>query len=55
MFHLGILFKKNKREIQGTLKRFLRAQNEFDLKIKKIQSDNGSEFLGLGDVGLQIG
>jgi hypothetical protein len=29
---------------QGTLKRFLRrAQNEFELKMKKIRSDNGSE------------
>jgi transposase InsO family protein len=33
---------------QGTLKRFLRrAQNEFELKVKKIRSDNGSEFKNL--------
>jgi hypothetical protein len=31
-----------------TLKRFLkRAQNEFELKVKKIRSDNGSEFKNL--------
>jgi hypothetical protein len=35
-------------ETQGTLKRFLRrAQNEFGLKVKKIRSDNGSEFKNL--------
>jgi hypothetical protein len=35
-------------ETQGTLKRFLRrAQNEFELKVKKIRSDNGSEFKNL--------
>jgi transposase InsO family protein len=38
---LGVLFA-------GTLKRFLRrAQNEFELKVKKIRSDNGSEFKNL--------
>jgi transposase InsO family protein len=32
----------------STLKRFLRrAQNEFELKVKKIKSDNGSEFKNL--------
>ena len=35
-------------ETQGTLKRFLRrAQNKFELKVKKIRSDNGSEFKNL--------
>jgi hypothetical protein len=34
--------------LKGTLKRFLRrAQNEFELKVKKIRSDNGSEFKNL--------
>jgi transposase InsO family protein len=44
---LGILFV-GKSEAQGTLDRFLRrAQNEFELKRKKIRSDNGSEFKNL--------
>jgi hypothetical protein len=39
---------QDKTETQGTLKRFLRrAQNEFELKVKKIRSDNGSEFKNL--------
>jgi hypothetical protein len=39
---------QDKIETQGTLKRFLRrAQNEFELKVKKIRSDNGSEFKNL--------
>jgi hypothetical protein len=43
-----VLFLQDKTETQGTLKRFLRrAQNEFELKIKKIRSDNGSEFKNL--------
>jgi transposase InsO family protein len=38
----------DKYETQETLKRFLRrAQNEFDLKVKKIMSNNGSEFKNL--------
>jgi hypothetical protein len=38
----------DKSETQGTLKRFLRrAQNKFELKVKKIRSDNGSEFKNL--------
>jgi transposase InsO family protein len=38
-------FLQDKSETQETLKRFLRrAQNEFELKVKKIRSDNGSEF-----------
>jgi transposase InsO family protein len=39
---------QDKSETQGTLKRFLRrAQNEFELKVKKIRSDNGSEYKNL--------
>jgi transposase InsO family protein len=39
---------QDKSETQGTLKRFLRrAQNEFELKVKKIRSDNRSEFKNL--------
>jgi transposase InsO family protein len=38
----------DKYETQETLKRFLRrAQNEFELKVKKIMSNNGSEFKNL--------
>jgi transposase InsO family protein len=44
---LGILLL-DKSEAQETLKRFLRrAQNEFELKVKKIRSNNGSEFKNL--------
>jgi hypothetical protein len=40
-----VFFLHDKSETQGTLKRFLRrAQNEFEIKVKKIRSDNGSEF-----------
>jgi transposase InsO family protein len=43
-----VFFLQDKSETQGTLKRFLRrAQNEFDLKVKKIRNDNGSEFKNL--------
>jgi hypothetical protein len=43
-----VFFLQDKPETQGTLKRFLRrAQNEFELKVKKIRSDNGSEFKNL--------
>jgi transposase InsO family protein len=43
-----VFFLQGKSETQGTLKRFLkRAQNEFELKVKKIRSDNGSEFKNL--------
>jgi hypothetical protein len=35
----------NKSEAQGIIKKFIRrAQNEHELKIKNIRSDNGSEF-----------
>jgi hypothetical protein len=34
-----------KSETQEVVKKFLkRVQNEFDVKVKKIRSDNGSEF-----------
>jgi hypothetical protein len=39
---------QDKSKTQGTLKRFLRrAQNEFELKVKKIRSNNGSKFKNL--------
>ena len=42
---LGYSFLQEKSQTQETLKRFLRwAQNEFGLRIKKIRSDNGTEF-----------
>jgi transposase InsO family protein len=43
-----VFFLQDKSETQGIHKRFLRwAQNEFELKAKKIRSDNGSEFKNL--------
>jgi MoxR-like ATPase len=43
-----VSFLQDKLETQSTMKRFLRrAQNEFELKVKKIRSDNGSEFKNL--------
>ncbi len=43
-----MFFLQDKSETQGTLKRFLRRdQNKFELKVKKIRSDNGSEFKNL--------
>jgi transposase InsO family protein len=40
-----VFFLQEKSQTQETLKRFLRwAQNEFSLRIKKIRSDNGTEF-----------
>jgi hypothetical protein len=43
-----VFFLQDKSETQETLKHFLRwAQNEFELKVKKIRSDNGSEFKNL--------
>jgi IS30 family transposase len=36
---------QDKSETQEVLKKFLkRAHNEFDTKVKKIKSDNGTEF-----------
>jgi transposase InsO family protein len=47
-FPTWVFFLQDKSETQGTLKRFLRrAQNEFELKVKKIRSDNESEFKNL--------
>jgi hypothetical protein len=38
-----VFFLQDKSETQSTLKRFLRRpQNEFELKVKKIRSGNGS-------------
>jgi hypothetical protein len=43
-----VFFLQDKTDTQGTLKRFLRwAQNEFELKVKRIRSDNVSEFKNL--------
>jgi hypothetical protein len=40
-----VFFLQDKNETQKVLKKFLRrAQNEFDAKVKKIRSDNGTEF-----------
>jgi hypothetical protein len=40
---LDYSFCGDKDETQGTLKKFLiRAQNEFNLRMKKIRSDNGT-------------
>jgi hypothetical protein len=40
-----VFFLHDQNEIQEVIKKFLkRAQNEFDAKVKKIRSDNGSEF-----------
>jgi hypothetical protein len=43
-----VFFLHDKSETQSTLKRLLRrAQNEFEIKVNKIRSDNGSEFKNL--------
>jgi transposase InsO family protein len=40
-----VFFLQDKSETQEVLKKFLRrAQNEFDAKVKKIRSDNGTKF-----------
>jgi transposase InsO family protein len=40
-----VFFLKDKSETQGIFKKFARrAQNEFDMKIKRVRSDNGIEF-----------
>ena len=42
---LGYSFCVKKSEVQGIFKKFARrAQNEFDVKIKRVRSDNGTEF-----------
>jgi hypothetical protein len=44
-----VFFLSDKGETQETLKKFMRrAQNEFELKIKKVRSDNGTEFKNIG-------
>jgi hypothetical protein len=44
-----VFFLSDKGETQETLKKFMRrAQNEFELKIKKVRSDNGTEFKNTG-------
>ena len=40
-----VFFVHDKSEVQGIVKKFIRrAQNEFELKIKNVRSDNCSEF-----------
>jgi transposase InsO family protein len=40
-----VFFLQDKSEAKGILKKFIRrVQNEFELKVKNIRSDNGSEF-----------
>jgi transposase InsO family protein len=40
-----VFFLKDKSETQGIFKKFARrAQNEIEVKIKKVRSDNGTEF-----------
>jgi hypothetical protein len=40
-----MFFLQDKSETQEVLKKFLRrAQNEFDVKVKKIRINNGTEF-----------
>ena len=43
--HLVLFLKPGATEVQGIFKKFARrAQNEFDVKIKRVRSDNGTEF-----------
>jgi transposase InsO family protein len=40
-----VFFLQDKSEAKGVVKKFIRrVQNEFELKVKNIRSDNGSEF-----------
>ena len=40
-----VFFVHDKSEVQEIVKKFIRrAQNEFELKINNVRSDNGSEF-----------
>ena len=40
-----VFFLRDKSEVQGIFKKFVRrAQNEFELKIKNVRSDNRTEF-----------
>jgi hypothetical protein len=44
LFHLDVLFQ-DKSKTQKVIKKLLRrAQNEFEVKIKKIRSDNDTKF-----------
>jgi transposase InsO family protein len=44
-----VFFLSDKGETQETLNKFMRrAQNEFELKIKKVRSDNGTELKNIG-------
>jgi len=44
-----VFFFVEKSEVRGILKKFMtRAQNEFEVKIKRIRSDNGTEFKNVG-------
>jgi transposase InsO family protein len=46
---IWVFFLSDKGETQEVLKKFMRrAQNEFELKIKKVRSDNGTEFKNTG-------
>jgi transposase InsO family protein len=45
----SVFFLSDKGETQETLKKFMRrAQNEFELKIKKVRSNNGTKFKNTG-------
>jgi transposase InsO family protein len=40
-----VVFMKDKSKVYEILKKFAtRAQNEFDVKIRRVRSDNGTEF-----------
>ena len=40
-----IFFLHDKSEARGTFKKFVKiAQNQFDMRVKKVSSDNGFEF-----------
>ena len=40
-----VFFLRDKSKVNGIFKKFAkRAQNEFDVKIKRVRSDNGIEF-----------
>ena len=40
-----VFFLRDKSEVHGIFKKFAkRGQNEFDVKIKRVRSDNGIEF-----------
>ena len=42
---IWVFFLRDKSEVQGIFKKFARrAQNEFDIKIKRVRSDNRTEF-----------